>query len=68
MRPFHCPDRKQVTLMPPSIDEWLPEKHIARFIVEICDQLNLTDVYRQYGHTGSKPYDPRMMVALLFFG
>ncbi len=54
--------------MPPSIDEWLPNHHMARFVVEICDQLDLNDIYQQYGHTGSKPYDPRMMLALLFFG
>ena len=54
--------------MPASIDEWLPNHHMARFVVEICDQLDLDEIYQQYGHTGSKPYDPRLMVALLFFG
>ena len=68
MRPFLFPDRNQTTLMPPAIEDWLPEKHLARFVVEICDQLDLTNIYKKYGHTGSKPYDPHMMMALTFYG
>lgn len=68
MKPFIVPDRKQVTLMPPSIDEWLPENHMARFVVEVCEQLDLSAIESLYGHTGSRAYDPRMMLALLFYG
>ena len=68
MRPFITPDRKQISLMPPSIEEWLPENHLARFVVDIADQLNLSAIYKEYGKSGSTPYDPRMLVTLLFYG
>jgi transposase len=68
MRPFIRPNRKQLTLMPPSIEEWLPEKHLARFVVEITEELDLTHIYRQYSIEGSPPYDPRMLLGLLFYG
>lgn len=68
MKHFRCPNRTQSTFLPPSIDEWLPEKHMARFIVDICDQLDLTDIYEQYSCNGASAYDPHMMVALLFYG
>jgi predicted fused transcriptional regulator/phosphomethylpyrimidine kinase len=41
MRKFITPDRNKGHLMPASIDAWLPEKHLARFVVEILDQLDL---------------------------
>lgn len=68
MRGFKAPDRNQITLMPPSIDEWLPEKHLARFVVEIVDQVDLDHIYRKYGTSGSTPYDPGMLLSLLFYG
>ncbi len=68
MRPFLTPDRNQATFMPPAIEDWLPENHMARFIIDICSQLNLTTIYQQYGQTGSTPYDPCMMLGLLFYG
>lgn len=37
-------------LFPPSVDEWLPENHLARFAVEVIEQLDLTPLTRQYGH------------------
>ena len=67
-RPFKTPNRLQSTLMPPSIEEWLPQSHLARFVVEIVDQLDLSELYNAYSHTGSRPYDPRMLLSLLFYG
>lgn len=54
--------------MPASIDEWLPEKHLARFVVEITEQLDLSAFYKEYKPSGPPPYDPRMLLGLLFYG
>jgi hypothetical protein len=45
--------RQQHYLLPPSIDEWLPENHLARFIVEVIDQLDLSQLTRRYTGRGS---------------
>ena len=62
-------NRKQAYLLPPSIDEWLPKEHLARFIVEISEQLDLSDIHKEYkGTGGSMPYDPKVLLSLLFYG
>ena len=61
-------DRDTLYLLPPSIQDWLPENHLARFVVEIVEQINLWALKASYSGRGSKPYSPEMMVALLFYG
>jgi len=68
MRKFLTPDREKRHLMPASIDEWLPEKHLARFVVDILDQLDLSAIYQAYKPSGPPPYDPRLLLGLLFYG
>jgi len=66
-RPFE-PDA--VMLVPPSLDEWLPENHLARFIAEIVEtSLDLDRFYSSYRKVkGQPPYDPRLMVRVLLYG
>lgn len=61
-------DRNQCTLMPYDVEDWLPENHLARFIVEIVSLLNFKHIYKQYKGVGSTAYDPRMLLSLLFYG
>jgi len=61
-------DRETTYLLPPSLLEWLPEKHLARFVVEIVEHLNLKTLKDSYRGRGSQPYNPEMLVALLFYG
>ncbi len=60
----------QTMLMPPSLDEWLPAEHLARFVDELVEaHLDLEPFYA--AHTSLKgfpPYDPRMMLKLLLYG
>ncbi len=65
---FISTDRNTIYLLPPSIQDWLPEDHLARFVVDIVSQLNLRSITDQYGGRGSKAYHPRMLLALLFYG
>lgn len=61
-------DRDTLYLLPPSIQDWLPEHHLARFVVEIVAQLDLTPLQNAYAGRGSAPYSPSMLLALLFYG
>jgi transposase len=61
-------DRETPYLLPPSLQDWLPEKHLARFVVEIVEQLDLRSLKVTYAGRGSQPYNPEMLVALLFYG
>ncbi len=62
-------NRKQAYLLPPSIDEWLDKDHLARFIVEVVDTLDLSEIHKQYTNRGgSDAYDPRVLLSLLFYG
>jgi len=61
-------DRKTPFLLPPSIDDWLPDGHLARFVVEIVAQLNLCSLKDSYAGRGSQAHNPSMLTALLFYG
>lgn len=67
---FRSYDPGQSFLMPPSLDDWLPGDHTARFIAEVVDELlDLTPVYVSYVEaSGAPPFDPRMMLKLLLYG
>jgi transposase len=60
----------QILLLPPSLNEWLPEDHLARFVAELVDQvLDLSAIYADYREVhGYPPYDPRLMLRLLIYG
>ncbi len=47
MSRFIAVDRDTAYLLPPSVDEWLPQDHLARFVVEVIDQLDLSELVRQ---------------------
>jgi transposase len=61
-------DRETVYLFPPSVQDWLPEGHLARFVVDIVEQCNLERLKASYAGRGSEAYSPEMLVALLFYG
>src|SRR5271157_3235377 len=66
---FRHYDQSQSFLLPPSLDDWLPENHEARFISEVVDtMLDLDCIYDSYTEAaGAPPYDPAMMLKLLLF-
>ena len=65
---FVSVDRDTAYLLPPSIQEWLPQNHLARFVVEIVERLDLGRMTAAYRGRGSDAFHPAMMVALLFYG
>ena len=63
---FRHYDQSQSFLLPPSLDDWLPENHEARFISEVVENmLDLDCIYDSYTEaSGAPPYDPAMMLKL----
>src|SRR3954468_20994431 len=66
---FIACDREQTFLMPPDVREWLPESHLAWFVIDAVEEMDLATFYAAYradGH-GRPAYEPAMMVALLLY-
>ena len=57
-----------ITLLPPSVNEWLPARHLARFVVDVVGGLDLSAMSRSYPGSGSAPYHPSVLVGLLVYG
>ena len=68
MSNFRPVDRDIDFLFPPSVHDWLPERHLARFVVEVVDGLDLSAMSRSYRGSGSAPYHPSVLVGLLVYG
>lgn len=60
----------QLFLLPPSLRDWLPEGHLANFVVDMVDEIDLSPIegaIQAKDSRGTRPYDPRVMVALLVY-
>ena len=68
MSNFRPTDRRTGFLMPPSVEEWLPQRHLARFVVEVVDGLDLSAMRKSYRGTGSASYHPAVLLSLLVYG
>ncbi|HUB49053.1 MAG TPA: transposase, partial [Acetobacteraceae bacterium] len=68
MSNFRPTDRETGFLMPPSVDEWLPERHLARFIVEVVEGLDLREMSGSYRGSGSASYHPTVLLGILVYG
>ncbi len=68
MSTFRPVDRDTGFLMPPSVDEWLPERHLARFVVEVIEGLDLRAMIGSYRGCGEAAYHPRLLLGVLVYG
>ena len=68
MSNFRLIDRDTGFLMPPSVDEWLPERHLARFVVEVIEGLDLRAMTGSYRGSGEASYHPQLLLGLLIYG
>jgi hypothetical protein len=67
---FLACDRDQAFLLPPDVRDWLPSDHLAWFVLDVVDQLDLDPflaAYRADGH-GRAAYEPRMLLGVLLYG
>ena len=62
-------DRNQAYLLPPSLTDWLPQDHLAWFVLDAVEQIDLSDFYNKYrtDGVGNSAFHPSMMVALLIY-
>ena len=65
---FHAIDRDTDYLLAPSVQDWLPESHLARYVVEVVEGLDLSELERAYAGRGSDAYHPAILLALLIYG
>lgn len=68
MSNFRPINRDTGSLLPPSVDEWLPQRHLARFVVEVIDGLDLCELVKAYCGLGVASYHPAMLLELLVHG
>jgi transposase len=68
MKNFRPVDRETGFLMPPSVDEWLPEKHLARFVVDVIAGLDLRAMLGSYRGSGEASYHPAVLLGILVYG
>ena len=68
MNRFIPADRETPYLFPPSVQEWLPENHLARFVVEVIEKLDLGAMTRAYAGRGSAAHHPAVLLGLLVYG
>ena len=67
-KPFRPFDRDQMLLMPPSLHDWVSEDHLARFVADVVETLDLSAIEDTYTEErGYPPYHPRMMVGVLLY-
>ncbi len=59
--------RKQLTLLPPSLDELVPENHFVRVVDAVVDQLDLSEILSTYKGGGNSAFSPKMMLKVLVF-
>jgi transposase len=68
MSNFRQIDRQTGFLLPPSVDDWLAQKHLARFVVEVIDGLDVSAMSGAYRGSGSASYHPRLLLGILVYG
>src|SRR6516162_6854864 len=68
MSNFRDVDRQTGFLLPPSVDDWLPQRHLAPFVVEVIDGLDLRALSGSYRGSGSALYHPSVPLGLLVYG
>lgn len=68
MSKFHLIDRDIDFLLPPSVQEWLPEGHLSRYVVEVVESLDLGDLERASAGQGRAAYHPALLLSLLIYG
>ncbi len=68
MSNFRPTNRDMDVLMPPSVDEWLPQRHLARFVVEVIEGLDLRAMTGSYRGSGEASYHPRLLLGLIIYG
>ncbi len=65
---FRPIDRQTESLLPPSVQDGLPESHLARYVVDVVESLDLSALERAYAGRGGDAYHPAMLLSLPIYG
>jgi transposase len=68
MSNFRPINRDMDFLMPPSVDEWLPQRHLARFVADVVERLDLRAMTASYRGSGEASYPPHLLLGLIIYG
>ena len=68
MSRFITGDRSTEYFLPPSVQDWLPESHLARFVVDVVERLDLSALIKAYAGRGKDAYHPAALLGLLIYG
>ena len=68
MRRFRLIDRETDDLLPPSVQDGLPQSHLARYVVDVVEGLDLSAIEGAYAGRGSDAYHPALLLSLLIYG
>lgn len=68
MQKFKAENRVQAFLLPPSIEDFIGESHLARVINEVVDSLDTSAIEESYSYLGQKSYHPKTLLKILFYG
>ena len=68
MSRFRPIDRDTEYLLPPSVQDWLLESHLARYVVDVVEGLDLSELERVYAGRGTDAYHPALLLSLLIYG
>lgn len=61
-------DKHAQYLLPPSVTDWLNKDHLAYFVSDVVEQLDLSEIKNSYKGGGAQGYDPEILIGLLFYG
>lgn len=68
MQKFKPVNTQQYFLLPPSVEDFIKEDHLARVVAAVVDTLDTTAIEKQYSFLGQKSYHPKLLLKLLFYG
>lgn len=67
-RKFRTADYEETLQQTIRLGDALPANHLARFVVDVIAQLDLSEIYARYAPRGGEPYAPEILLGLLFYG
>lgn len=68
MAKFKPLKNNQLLLLPPSLEEFIPENHLSRVVSEIVDSLDTSEIEAKYSQLGQNTYHPKIILKILFYG
>lgn len=66
--PFKEYNQQQIQLLPPSLEELIPENHLVRVVNQVVERLDISSIINQYEGGGTSAYHPKMLIKVLLYG